>query len=133
MPGSSEGANKAWVKMRSPQWKARKQERVSKDALREWCKANRWKVVFFEGESGAPRTGIVDALMVRIKPRESDSIEIKLVQLKSGSSGLTAKEIRRLKDAMEQVSKDWVLAAYDGEALHFLPNILSKKAANAAR
>src|SRR4026207_1302437 len=35
---------------------------------------------------------IVDACMIRIRPRKADSIEVRLVQLKAGASGLTAAE-----------------------------------------
>jgi hypothetical protein len=79
--------------------------------------------LFFEGESGAPRTGIVDAIMARIKPNDADAIEIKFVQLKSRTGGLTAAEIARMKQAVAQVSKDWLLAAFDGKTIHFLPEI----------
>ena len=82
--------------------------------------------MFFEGESGAPRTGIVDAIMARIKPNDADAIEIKFVQLKSGTGGVTAAEIARMKQAVAQVSKDWLLAAFDGETIHFLPEIPSR-------
>ncbi|OGQ82355.1 MAG: hypothetical protein A3F90_05590 [Deltaproteobacteria bacterium RIFCSPLOWO2_12_FULL_60_19] len=127
----SEAAKKAWETRRSARYRAGKTERASKIALNQWCRSNGWKVVFFEGESGAPRTGIVDALMVRIKPGDADAIEIKLVQLKAGAGGLTAMEITRLKRATERVSKAWLLAACDGEELHFLPEIPGKHAKTA--
>ena len=69
--------------------------------------------------------------MVRIKPGDADAIEIKLVQLKAGAGGLTAMEITRLKRATERVSKAWLLAACDGEELHFLPEIPGKHAKTA--
>jgi len=119
----NEATKKAWVTRRSPTYKASKTERESKKALASWCKASGWKILFFEGKSGAPRTGIVDAIMARIKPEDSDAIEIKFVQLKSGTGGLTAFEIARMKKAIGRASKDWLLAAYDGEILHFLPEI----------
>ena len=121
MAGTSEGAKKAWAKMRTPTYKAKASERLSKMAFKKWCDGNGWKVVFFESETGAARNGVVDAIMIRIKPREPDIIELKLVQLKSGSSGLTADEIRRLKAATKNISKEWVLAAFDGEELYFVP------------
>jgi hypothetical protein len=119
----SNGALKAWATRRSARYKASKSEQASKAALIAWCRANRWKVLFFEGDSGAPRTGIVDAVLVRIKPRQADAIEIRLVQLKAGSGGLTAREIARLKQAVASISTDWLLAAFDGQMLHFVPVI----------
>jgi hypothetical protein len=124
----SEAAKKAWATRRSSRYRAGKTERASKIALNQWCRANGWKVVFFEGETGAPRTGIVDAVMVRIKPGDADAVEIKLVQLKAGAGGLTGMEITRLNKATEKVTKDWLLAACDGEALHFLPELPGKRA-----
>jgi hypothetical protein len=119
----SEAAKKAWETRRSARYRASKSEKASKVALASWCQANGWKVLFFEGESGAPRTGIVDAIIARIKPGDADAIEIRLVQLKGGASGLTAHEIARLKQALTNLSKDWLLAAFDGQMLHFLPDI----------
>ena len=127
------GAFKAWMKMRSALYKAGKSERSSKVALAQWCRSNGWEVVFFEGESGAPRTGIVDAVMVRIKPGDADAIEIKLVQLKSGGGGLTGGEITRLKKATEGISRDWLLAACDSGLLHFLPELPGKRVKTAKR
>lgn len=124
--GRSAGALKAWATRRTARYKTSKSEQSSKTALLAWCRSNRWKVLFFEGETGAPRTGIVDAVLVRIKPGAADAIEIRLVQLKAGSGGLTAREIARLKQAVASISTDWLLAAFDGQTLHFLPVLESK-------
>jgi len=88
-----------------------------------WCRSHGWRVIFFEGQSGAPRTGIVDAVIARIRPRDADGIDIRLVQLKSGAGGLTGHEITRIKQAVERTSQSWLLAAFDGQTLHFLPEI----------
>ena len=114
--------------MHSAKYRADKSERASMDALKSWCKENRWGVIFFEGPSGAPRTGIVDAIIARIRPpevgpRDADGIDIRLVQLKSGAGGLTGRESARMDRAVERMSKDWVLAAFDGQTLHFLREI----------
>lgn len=122
----SQAAKKAWATRRRPTYKAGKSEKASKEALASWCKSNGWKVLFFEGASGAPRTGIVDAIMARIQPGKADAIEIKFVQLKSGAGGLTAAEINRMKEAVAGVSNDWLLAAFDGKTIHFLPDIPSR-------
>src|SRR5207245_4297607 len=122
----SAAALAAWKTRRSPPYKARKSERASKDALTTWSRANGWKVLFFDGEKGSPRTGIVDAILVRIKPGDADAIEIRLVQLKAGSGGLTGREIARLKQAVASISTDWLLAAFDGHTLHFVPVLESK-------
>jgi hypothetical protein len=45
------------------------------------------------------------------------------VQLKAGVAGLKAAEIARLKKAVSGVSVDWLLAAFDGVTLHFVPGI----------
>jgi hypothetical protein len=88
-----------------------------------WCNENNWKIVFFEGAGGAPRTGIVDAVMIRIKPSKSDSIEVRLVQLKAGVAGLKAAEVARLKNAVTTLSTDWPLAPHDGATLHLVPDV----------
>ena len=119
----SAAARKAWQTRRSARYRASKSEKASKVALAAWCRANGWKVLFFEGASGAPRTGIVDAIIARIRPGDADAIELKLVQLKSGAGGLTAREIARLKEAVTNLSKDWLLAAFDGNTLHVLPEM----------
>lgn len=123
-PGSrSEAAIKAWATRRSPRYRATKSEKASKVALSEWCRENGWKVVFFEGATGSPRTGIVDAVIVRIRPRDADAIEVRLVQVKAGVGGLTGAEITRLKNAVLKLSTDWLLAAFDGQTLHLVPDI----------
>lgn len=119
----SAAAKKAWLTRRSAKYRADKTERGSKQALAAWCREHGWKVIFFEGQTGAPRTGIVDAVIARIRPRDADGIDVRLVQLKSGAGGLTAKEIARIKRAVDRTSQGWLLAAYDGETLHFLPEI----------
>jgi len=123
-PGSrSEAAIKAWATRRSAHYRATKSESASKAALSAWCQDNGWKVVFFDGPTGAPRTGIVDAIIARIKPRSPDLIEVRLVQLKSGVGGLTGAEITRLKKAVINLTSDWLLAAFDGDTLHLVPDI----------
>jgi hypothetical protein len=119
----SAAAKKAWVTRQTATYRAGRSERASKVALSAWCKAHGWRVIFFEGLSGAPRTGIVDAVIARIRPRDSDGIDIRLVQLKSGGAGLTGREISRIKRAVERTSQGWLLAAFDGQTLHFLPEI----------
>ena len=118
-----EAAIKAWATRRSPRYRAAKSEKSSKTVLSEWCQENGWKVVFFENPSGSPRTGIVDAVIVRIKPRDPDAIEVRLVQLKSGVAGLTGTEVARLKNAVFKMSTDWLLAAFDDGTLHLVPDI----------
>ncbi len=56
MKAQRNAATKAWEKMKSAPYKARKNEEASKKALAEWCDTNGWKVIFFEGRTGAPRT-----------------------------------------------------------------------------
>jgi hypothetical protein len=52
--------------------------------------------------------------MVRIKPSSPDAIEVRLVQIKAGVSGLKAAEVARLKKAVAALSTDWLFAAYEG-------------------
>jgi hypothetical protein len=120
----TEAAKKAWATRRSASYKARKTEKASKAALSAWCRASGWKVIFFEGKTGAPRTGILDAIIVRIKPSEADRLEVRLVQLKSGSGGVTGREISRLKNAVERLSCNWLVAVFDGDDLHLLPEVI---------
>jgi hypothetical protein len=89
-PTRTLAARRAWVTRRSPTYKARRSERLSKEALAAWCRSNGWKMLAFEGLEGDPRTGIVDAIIARIRPDNVDALEVRLVQLKSGAGGLTA-------------------------------------------
>jgi len=131
MTDGSATAKKAWITRNSPQYKAKLSERKSKQAFANWCKSNGWKIIFFEGKSGAPRTGIVDAVIVRIASNNADKLDVRLVQLKSGSAGLTATEMARLKKAVMNVSVDWLFAGFDGDDLHFsvpgLQNQINKR------
>src|ERR1017187_1456775 len=101
--------------------KARAAEAASKEALKVYCTENGWRVAFFEGATGAPRTGIVDAIVFRISKKNSDVIDLRLVQLKGGKAGVSGAEIARLKKASQAVVVNWLVAAFDGESLHLLP------------
>jgi hypothetical protein len=118
MTNRNSAARRAWATRRGPSYRARKSEQASKLALQAWCTEHEWQVIFFEGSSGAPRTGIVDAIIARIRPGDADAIEIRLIQLKAGCGGLTGLEIARLKQSVANVSIEWLLAAFDGESLH---------------
>lgn len=56
-------------------------EKRSKQALKRWCHENCWKVAFFEGTSGAPRTGIIDAIAYRLDRSHPDLLDVRLIQL----------------------------------------------------
>jgi hypothetical protein len=102
--------------------KARAAEAASKEALRLYCKENGWRVAFFEGETGAPRTGIIDAIAFRLGRKNSDLLDVRLIQLKGGKAGVSGREIARLKEAAVGATVNWLIAEFDGDTLHLLPN-----------
>jgi hypothetical protein len=101
--------------------KARAAEAASKEALRAYCEEHKWRVAFFEGATGSPRTGIIDAIIFRISKGNADALDLRLVQLKGGKAGVSGAEIARLKKATGAVSTSWMIVAFDGESLHMLP------------
>jgi hypothetical protein len=101
--------------------KARAAEAASKEALRIYCQEHRWKIAFFEGATGAPRTGIIDAIAFRLGRTNADALDIRLIQLKGGKAGVSGLEIARLKRAASQVRVKWTIAAYDGDVIHLIP------------
>ncbi len=102
--------------------KARASEAASKEALKLYCQKHGWKLAVFEGATGAPRTGIIDAIAFRLGRKNADLLDIRLIQLKGGKAGVTAAEIGRLKKAAEGATIKWMLAAFDGESLHLVPD-----------
>lgn len=116
-------ALKAWKTIRAKRAfvKARAAEAASKEALKAYGDSVGWKMAFFEGKTGSPRTGIIDAIAFRLSKNNSDSIEIKLIQLKGGKAGVSGREIARLKEATAVAKVEWMVAAFDGETLHVLP------------
>lgn len=131
-PGVSSGdrsvaALKAWRTRRavSAFAKSRASEAASKEAFRLHCEQHGWKLAFFEGATGSPRTGIIDAIAFRLGRGNSDLLDIRLVQLKGGKAGVTGAEIGRLKNAVAGVTIDWLIAAFDGDALHIVPKDLT--------
>ena len=106
----------------TPQGRARQSEQLSKLALQDFCKAHGWRVAFFEGPTGAPRTGIIDAVIFRIDRHNADLLDLRLVQLKGGKAGVSGAEIARLKRAATDARVTWLIAAYDGEVLHIVPD-----------
>ena len=103
--------------------KAHAAEAASKAAFKSYCTRHGWKVAFFEEKTGAPRTGIIDAVIFRIARGKADVLDLRLVQLKGGSAGVSGREIARLKKAVTTVSVNWLIAAFDGEALQFVPDL----------
>ena len=101
--------------------KVRAAEAASKEALRAYCEEHKWRVAFFEGATGSPRTGIIDAIIFRISKTSADVLDLRLVQLKGGRAGVSGAEIARLKKASEAVAVNWLIAAFDGESLHLVP------------
>ncbi len=101
--------------------KARAAEAASKEALRIYCQEHGWKVAFFEGATGSPRTGIIDAVAFRLGRKNADALDVRLIQLKGGNAGVSGSEIARLKKATSAAIVKWLIAAYDGEALHIVP------------
>ena len=120
----SDVARRAWVTRRKlkPFAKMKASEAASKLALRAYCDKRRWRVAFFEGPTGSPRTGIVDAIVFRIDPKDADRLDVRLVQLKGGKAGVSGAEIARLKRAAERAAVTWAIAAFDGETLHIVPD-----------
>jgi hypothetical protein len=102
----SVAAQRAWRTRRamSAFAKARASEAASKEALRLYGEQHGWKVAFFEGATGAPRTGIIDAIAYRLGRGNADLLDVRLVQLKRRESGrqrfgdCTAEESERRSD-----------------------------------
>jgi len=118
-----EAALKSWRTRRtmSAFAKVRAAEAASKEALRLYCQKNGWKIAFFEGATGSPRTGIIDAIAFRLGRKNADMVDIRLIQLKGGKAGISGAEIARLKKAAKNATVSWQIAAFDGDSLHFLP------------
>jgi len=73
-----QAALRAWETMRGPVWKARRSERLSKRALENWARESGFRLMFLDADSGSPRTGIADAVLLRIKARAADQVELYL-------------------------------------------------------
>ncbi|MDQ6651911.1 MAG: hypothetical protein M3Y84_04115 [Acidobacteriota bacterium] len=123
MSKGTDTALKAWKTRRrmSAFAKARASEAASKEALRAYCEEEGWRVAFFEGATGAPRTGIIDAIAFRLGKGKPDLLDLRLIQLKGGKAGVSGAEIARLKKAAAGVTVKWMIAAFDGDALHLVP------------
>jgi hypothetical protein len=104
--------------------KAHAAEAASKEALRLYCAKHGWRLAFFEGSTGAPRTGIIDAIAFRLGRANSDLLDVRLIQLKGGKAGVSGREIARLEKAAEGAIVDWLIAEFDGDTLHLLPDDL---------
>ena len=116
-------ARKMWkTRKRMSAWeKAHAAEAASEAALETYCQQHGWKIALFEGSTGAPRTGIIDAIAFRLGRKDCDILDIRLVQLKGGSAGVSGREIARLKKAAAGATVGWLVAEFDGETLHLLP------------
>jgi hypothetical protein len=129
---TTEAALKAWKTMRGPVWKAKRTAKRSQDALKEWADENDFHLVFLDAKSGNPRTGIADALLLRVRPKAADQIELYVVQLKGGGAGVTALEMTRLTKAATSMKAIPLAVLHDGGELHFLggePSFTGRKVA----
>jgi hypothetical protein len=117
---------KSWATRRNNEaWKrAHASEKASKLALRKYCEQRGWKVAFFEGATGAPRTGIIDAIAYRLGKQNPDQMDLRLIQLKGGKAGVTGAEIGRLKEAAAALKVKYLIVESDGRMLHALPDDL---------
>jgi len=61
--------------------KVRASEAARKEALRSYCAQHGWRVAFFEGKTGAARTGIIDTIVFRANRKSRDRLDLRLVQL----------------------------------------------------
>lgn len=113
-PKRTSPALRAWATRRSAPYRARRTALRSQDALRAWALQNGWHVVFLDAPSGAPRTGIVDAVMIKIARQDADMLDVRLLQLKAGVAGLTAAERRRLRAACTAARCAPAFAYFDG-------------------
>jgi hypothetical protein len=120
MTDQSASALQAWKTRRSKAAfvKVRASDAASKEALKDHFAKRGWKVAVFEGKTGAPRTGIIDAFAYRLSRKNSDVLEVKLIQLKGGKAGASGHEIARLKQAVENVVLTWAVATCDGDTVH---------------
>lgn len=115
-------ARKAWATRKSPVYRARKTASSSQSLLKEWAEGHGWHCVFLDAKSGNPRQGIIDAVLLRPQRKNPDKLELCLVQLKAGSAGITAAEVRRLKAATLVVIPQHIIALVDGQHLEFTPH-----------
>lgn len=121
MTDRSDSALKAWATRRAAPYRARKTAEGSQRALASWALERGWHIVFLDAKSGRPRQGIIDAVLIRPRPKDPDTLEIRVVQLKGGSAGLTAAEMRRLRAAVGKIDASPVIALFDGQELLFSP------------
>jgi len=115
-------ALKAWRTRRNlSAWeKAHAAESASKTAFKLLYEKQGWRVAFFEGKTGAPRTGIIDAVVFRLDRKNADVLDLRLVQLKGGHAGVSGREIARLRKAVATVIVKPLIAAFDGETLQIV-------------
>ena len=92
MTNVTERALKAWKprRIRDAWMKAHAAEAASKAALKLYFEKRGWHIAFFEGVTGAPRTGIIDAIAYRLGRKNPDLLDLRLIQLKGGKAGVTA-------------------------------------------
>ena len=64
--------------------------------------------------------GIIDAIAFRLGRKDSDLLDVRLIQLKGGKAGVSGQEIARLKNAAARATVKWLIAEFDGDTLHLL-------------
>jgi hypothetical protein len=110
----TEIANKAVQSRNRPSRKAWRTEQASREAFAKWAVARGWFHVFLD--DGNPRTGIVDALLIRVGRKDPDRIEVRLVQMKGGCAGFSPEERTRLLAACGKASIEPAAAYWDANS-----------------
>ncbi len=122
--------------MRSPPYLANKTARMSQKALLAWASENAYHCVFLDAPSGNPRTGIVDAVLMRHPKGQADVLEVLLVQLKGGGAGFRPIERTRLMGALQAVRLGVAVAMWDRESIAVdileIPDVLAARKSRAA-
>jgi hypothetical protein len=110
-------AQKAWATRRSATYRARRTARASQVAFEHWANENGWCLIFLDAASRNPCTGIVDAILLRVRPKDTDQIDVRLVQLKSERAGLMGVEFERLCLAVENINVEGMAAVCNSDTV----------------
>lgn len=82
-----------------------------------------YKCLSLDSKTGYEYVGVIDMIAVKRDPKDPDTLQITLFQIKGGSARVTMDEIRRLRKAIEKVKIYWNVAEKPDKKVQFLNQI----------
>jgi hypothetical protein len=106
---------------------ARAGDAATRLVLEETLLRRGWRVLFFEDHFGplvGPQSSrLFDGVAVRARPGGEGGLELRLLRVESDTLDVPEELLERVRRGARGVSLEWLVAAFDGEAMRLVPEL----------